>query len=270
MNDATLAGLVHCDIVPRRIGLCAVPTQALILVYTTAGDSKCRKRIMPLRSLHSLGARACAQLMVDAHRPFLHDVSLVQIEDLICTLMQTKEATEACIKESVPLKDSCRQLTGLEFKAAKAPEHTPEDAYLSLSEVPEPDDPIDLESDGIEQRRASASHLEIAGRSTERVASATYTASSKDHEKEKEKQVEGGNDGVVGAFRHRTIAKHSMLPPASCTANVPPLPANVAGLQACLDRAMLDLQASDGCTDGCASPGSVLDFRPLSACLRSH
>ena len=92
--------LVTDDVIPLKIGLQEYPIRALVLVYTLSSHStKCRKRVMPLRTLGWLGPAACARLLVEAHRPFLERVSIEQIEALVLDLLEPDQI-EAFLLES--------------------------------------------------------------------------------------------------------------------------------------------------------------------------
>lgn len=73
-------------VIPRKIGACAA-TRAVVLLYTDAGGTKIRKRIMPIRTLGWLGVAACARSLVGSHSRYLAGVPIDQIEELVNKLL---------------------------------------------------------------------------------------------------------------------------------------------------------------------------------------
>ena len=187
-------------VTPHKIGLQHTQFPALVLVYTTASFTKCRKRIMPLRSLGKLGAAACTRKMVEAHRSWLEHVAIDQIEALVGEILGGNEPN-------------------LDNEAAPIIVHSATDDQLISSQSE------------VEETLSQAETGEAAQSDSEVESS---------HHASCDCGLSQSPDGVAAGAQ-----------------------ANVTRLQACLDKALIDLEHSDEC----GSPDSVLSIRPLSASL---
>ena len=131
------------EVVPLKIGLQEAPFRAIVLLYTLKTESSggehapLRKRVMPIRSLGWLGISACARKLVEAHRQYLSDVAIDQLEQLVLDLLPL-EQLEALVLE-------CEN----ERREADAEESDESDDEGDESEEEEEEDDDDDEAVGV-------------------------------------------------------------------------------------------------------------------------
>lgn len=296
--------LFDADIEPARIGSQIEPP-ALVVIYTTTRNTKVRKRIMPLRALGWLGVQVCARKLIEAHRPYLANVAIEQIEALVRDLLTPdqiaanedimpfsevdsidsaepeaprpelpptlSEQADADAIEAARLQAWAQYYAWVQYAQAYAEfypaagvggdEDAPtggaahmaelssqsEDSVASIDET----DDAEAEDDASSAAEAVSSPPRAGGSAARRLRALCDAASLQDNGCHTSRRRNDDVDHGPRSVEH--VSRHVRSPATPVGLRIRQSRADkVTSMEACLD-------------DACASPGSVLDFRPLSA-----
>ena len=232
---------------------------------------------MPLRTLGWLGAAACARSLVEVHQPFLDNVDIEQIQELVEQLLEPEQRAALQLEaelvsttgSSIECQSSAKVDDSFDFSDDEeiASESAIEDvlAMCDVFEEVEPPsvscpasgapDATCMESPAVTTPRSSPCQPLNTLPVTWQLGENTYWSASL--------ATVRGDMVLSGAYVHPHGYNGAVAPRKPS-----PTPRNVARLQASLERILSEQSskqpgATGGPEEGCASPSSVLDFRPL-------
>ena len=221
-------------VIPRKIGACAA-TRAVVLLYTDAGGTKIRKRIMPIRTLGWLGVAACARSLVGSHSRYLAGVPIDQIEELVNKLL-------------API-----QIEANAFVSSSA--------QLHLSEGSEDEDQTIWPAHVQMSEPASTTALPRAD--AIETGTPPHAIATKDPESENVVEFEDeelqGDDALLELFMRCDVFEPAEKPPCPAT----PVPFTPRKVTVSFTPFEQECGEKDALIDTCSSPSSVLDLLPL-------